>query len=168
MRLLLLIFAIVAASGVANAQLPNGDVSSPSVDSRVAPQSAQSLSPQRELVVRVPSRSRNFIDHVYPNRLAWERGRWHHTMRNGQFGWWWGAGGVWYSYREPSEGPPAYISVTEVADDATSVRQKPSAESKHHAFYYRPGDLKGVPYDTLEECTNARQQAGNVGICVLK
>ena len=44
----------------------------------------------------------------------------------------------------------------------------PPPETPHRAFYYRPGDLKGVPYDTIEECTKARQKAGDVGICVMK
>ena len=88
--------------------------------------------------------------------------------RKGRFGWWWDVGGIWYFYPGPIEGPPTYISDTEVADDTTSVPQQPLAESKHYAFYYHPGDLKGIPYDTIEGCTNARQQAGNVGICVLK
>src|SRR5450759_5874233 len=38
----------------------------------------------------------------------------------------------------------------------------PPPQASHNAFYYRPGDLKGAPYDTIEECTNARQQAGDV------
>jgi hypothetical protein len=41
-------------------------------------------------------------------------------------------------------------------------------ENPRRAFYYRPGDLKGVPYDTIEECTKARLQAGDVGVCVIK
>ena len=168
MRLLLMILTIVFAFGIAKAQLPNNEVRSPNAHSRVAPQKIQSPPPQREPVARVPLRSRNFGDHVYHGRLAWEKGRWHHTARKGRFGWWWDVGGVWYFYPEPIEGPPAYISDTEVADDTTSVPQQPLAETKHYTFYYRPGDLKGVPYDTVEECTNARQQAGNVGTCVLK
>ena len=36
----------------------------------------------------------------------------------------------------------------------------PPPQQPKHAFYYRPGDLKGVPYDTIEECTKARQRAG--------
>ena len=52
------------------------------------------------------------------------------------------------------------------------AQQKPGPsappETPHRAFYYRPGDLKGVPYDTIEECTKARQKAGDVGICVMK
>ena len=38
----------------------------------------------------------------------------------------------------------------------------------HRVFYYRPGDLKGVPYDTIEGCWNAVQRAENVGICIVK
>jgi len=44
----------------------------------------------------------------------------------------------------------------------------PGRRSSSHAFYHRPGDPNGVPFDTIEECTNARQQAGNVGVCIVK
>ena len=44
----------------------------------------------------------------------------------------------------------------------------PGRRSFSHAFYHRPGDPNGVPFDTIEECTNARQQAGNVGVCIVK
>jgi clan AA aspartic protease (TIGR02281 family) len=44
----------------------------------------------------------------------------------------------------------------------------PSGHSSSHAFYYRPGDPNGVPFDTIEECTNAIQLAGNVGVCIVK
>src|SRR5215467_13458643 len=39
-----------------------------------------------------------------------------------------------------------------------------SPQKPKRAFYYRPGDLKGVPYDTIEGCTKAVQRAGDVGI----
>jgi hypothetical protein len=29
----------------------------------------------------------------------------------------------------------------------------PPPQQPKHAFYYRPGDLRGVRYDTIEECT---------------
>ena len=44
----------------------------------------------------------------------------------------------------------------------------PPPEEPHRAFYYRPGDFDGVPYETMGECSQARQQAGNVGVCVMK
>ena len=52
---------------------------------------------------------------------------------------------------EPSQNPPL---------GRTSV--------PHRVFYYRPGDLKGIPYDTIEGCWNAVQRAENVGICIMK
>ena len=76
-------------------------------------------------------------------------------------------GGIWYFYPEQIEGPPDYVSDIEVADDGTAA-YPPPPEEPQHAFYYPPGDLKGVPYDTIEECTKARQQAGDVGVCVIK
>jgi hypothetical protein len=45
---------------------------------------------------------------------------------------------------------------------------RPPRPQPKRAFYYRPGDLKGVPYDTIEGCTKAVQRAGDVGICVYK
>ena len=47
-----------------------------------------------------------------------------------------------------------------------SPRPQPTLPKK--VFYYRPGDRLGTAYQTLEECERARQQAGNVGICMMK
>jgi hypothetical protein len=64
----------------------------------------------------------------------------------------------------PIEAPPIETDHPggEVANDATST----PLPQKH--FYYHPGDLEGVPYDTMEDCTEARRLAGNVGVCVMK
>ena len=110
--------------------------------------------------------SHNFGGRVYHGQLAWRQGRWHHATRNGRFGWWWDVSGVWYYYPEPIEGPPDYVSDIEVVDEATAAPPPPN--EPHYAFYYRPGDLLGTRYQTIEECSQARQQAGNVGVCVMK
>jgi hypothetical protein len=60
---------------------------------------------------------RNFGGHAYHGRLAWEGGQWRHEAHNGRFGWWWDVGGVWYFYPQSMEGPPAYVSDVEFADD---------------------------------------------------
>jgi len=112
---------------------------------------------QRRLEQR--PRPQTFGGRVYNGRLAWRDGRWHHALRNGRDGWWWDVGGIWYFYPEQIEGPPDYVSGVEVAADA------PQPE---HAFYYHPGDIKGVPYDTIVECTKARERAGDIGVCVYK
>jgi hypothetical protein len=52
----------------------------------------------------------------YRGRMAWDRGHWRHEIHNGRDGWWWDVGGVWYSYPEQMDGPPAYIS-EDYADD---------------------------------------------------
>ena len=104
---------------------------------------------------------------VYHGRLAWKDGRWHHALRNGRDGWWWDVGGIWYFYPEQIEGPPDYVSDVEVAADDVVDAPSPPPKPKR-AFYYSPGDLKGVPYDTIEECTKVIQQAGDVGVCVYK
>lgn len=31
----------------------------------------------------------------------WRRGRWVHSSHDGRYGWWWLAGGLWYSYPSP-------------------------------------------------------------------
>ena len=44
---------------------------------------------------------------------------------------------------------------------------RPSRPSKgRYAVYYRPDDLSGARYQTMTECEQARQRAGNVGVCV--
>jgi endonuclease YncB( thermonuclease family) len=50
--------------------------------------------------------------------------------------------------------------------EATSFRPPP--REPLHAMYYRPGEFRGTRYRTIEECSQARQRAGNVGVCVLK
>jgi len=122
----------------------------------------------RRLQAPIPVRPQA-VRPVYRGQLAWRNGRWRQAQRNGRFGWWWDVGGYWYFYGEQTEGPPDYISDVEVAvgDDATAVPPPPPPQPKH-AFYYHPGDIKGVPYDTIVECTKAREQAGDVGVCVYK
>ena len=81
----------------------------------------------------------------------------------------WDVGGFWYFYPQQIEDPPDYVSDVEVADDATAA-PSPAApaptEQSNHAVYYRPGDLTGTRYQTLEECLQAREQAENVGECI--
>jgi hypothetical protein len=109
----------------------------------------------------------NFGGHTYYGKLAWNRGRWHHEKHNGRFGWWWDVGGIWYFYPEAIEGPPAYVSDIE-SDEEADAAPTPSPQEPRHTFYYRPGDIKGVPYDTIEECSQASEREGGVGVCVMK
>ena len=119
---------------------------------------------QRRLEQR--PRPHTFGGRVYYGRLAWRDGRWHHAFRNGRDGWWWDVGGIWYFYPEQTEGPPDYVSdVGVAADDVVDARPPPQPK---RAFYYHPGDIKGVPYDTIVECRKARAEAGDVGVCVIK
>jgi hypothetical protein len=115
---------------------------------------------------------RTYHGRVYHGRLAWRHGRWHHGWRNGRFGWWWDVGGLWYFYPELIEGPPDYVSDIEVADEPATIPSaqiEPAAPEKpQYVFFYHPGDLLGTRYETLEECLQARQKAGNVGVCVRK
>ena len=110
-------------------------------------------------------RTQTFDGHLYHGQLAWRDGQWHHATRDGRDGWWWDVGGFWYFYPEQIEGPPDYVSDVEVADNATTAPPAPP-EEPNYAVYYRPGDLTGTRYQTLEECLQAREQAGNVGECI--
>ena len=127
--------------------------------------------PLRRPEEHTPPRTQTFGGHVYHGQLAWRDGRWHHTTRDGRDGWWWDVGGFWYFYPQQIEGPPDYVSDVEVADDATAapspVAPAPTEES-NYAVYYHPGDLTGTHYQTLQECLQAREQAGNVGECIFK
>jgi hypothetical protein len=75
-----------------------------------------------------PLPSHNFGGHAYHGRLAWGGGRWHHEFRNGRDGWWWDVGGAWYFYPQPMEGPPAYVSDVEIADDDAGPDGPPVAD----------------------------------------
>jgi hypothetical protein len=123
--------------------------------------------PLRTPEEQTPLRTQTFGDHVYHGQLAWKDGHWHHATRNGRDGWWWDVGGFWYFYPEQIEGPPDYVSNVEVADDTTTAPPALPQQS-NYAVYYRPGDLTGTRYQTLRDCWQAREQAGNVGECIFK
>ena len=50
--------------------------------------------------------------------------------------------------------------------NSSSTSQRPT--KSRGAFYYPPGNLSGTRYLTMTECEQAWQQAGSVGICVMK
>ena len=69
----------------------------------------------------------------------------------------------------PIVAPPVVRQPRPQAEGRADETAGPALPQKpKRAFYYRPGDLKGVPYDTIEGCTKAVQRAGDVGICVYK
>ena len=116
--------------------------------------------------------TRTFGGRAYHGQLAWGDGRWRYATREGREGWWWDVGGFWYFYPQQTEGPPDYISDVEVADNATTATPAtPDAaparpeENPTMAVYYGPGDSIGTLYQTLEECKQAKEQAG-VGKCI--
>jgi hypothetical protein len=61
---------------------------------------------------------------------------------------------------------PRTLGGREAMDNATAAPPPPRQPKR--AFYYHPGDLKGVPYNTIEECAKAIQRASDVGVCVYK
>jgi hypothetical protein len=148
-----------------------GARSAPHIGARSAPPVGARSAPHRGApLANTPLQTHNFGGHVYHGRLAWRHGRWHHAMRNGRFGWWWDVGGIWYFYPEETAGPPDYVSDIEAVDENTAAPASPPPppDEPHYALYYRPGDFLGTRYQTLKECSQARQQAGNVGVCVMK
>ena len=129
--------------------------------------------PRQTAPRQTPPHTQTFGGRVYRGQLAWRDGRWQHTTRNGRHGWWWDVGGFWYFYPAQIEGPPDYVSDVHVpdeyvADDTTVAPAAPAPPEPNYAVYYRPGDLTGSRYQTLEKCEQAKDQAGNVGVCVLK
>jgi hypothetical protein len=118
-----------------------------------------------------PPRMQTFGGRAYHGQLPWRDGRWHHAMHDGRDGWWWDVGGFWYFYpvEGQPEGPPDYVSDVEVTEAAASpATPAPAPAEPNYAVYYRPGDLTGTRYQTLEECEQAKAQAENAGVCVLK
>jgi hypothetical protein len=154
---------------------PQGPRPAPHISARPSAHRGAPLAPHTPLAPHIgarpapPLRTHSFGGHVYRGRLAWRHGRWHHAMRNGRFGWWWDVGGIWYLYPEQIEGPPDYVSDIEAGDEKSAApASPPPPDEPRYAIYYRPGDFLGTRYQTLEECWQARQQAGDVGICVMK
>jgi hypothetical protein len=140
-----------------------------------APQE-RSIGAPRKQTIRAPEqqtmvRTQTFAGRIYLGRLAWRDGRWRHATRDGRDGWWWDVGGFWYFYPEQSEGQPEgspdYVSEIELAEDATASPTTPAPAEPNHAVYYRPGDLTGTRYKTLEECLQVRKRAGS-GECIWK
>jgi hypothetical protein len=64
------------------------------------------------------------------------------------------------------------VSDPKAGEGATIASPPPSsqgvAETSLHAVYYRPGDLKGIAFDSIVQCSKAREEAGNIGVCVIK
>jgi hypothetical protein len=97
-------------------QPPTGQGKPAAQTSRPAPARTGQGRPQGVRYAR-GVQEQNFGGHVYHGRLGWEGGRWRHEAHNGRYGWWWDVGGVWYFYPQPMEGPPAYVSDVEFAED---------------------------------------------------
>jgi hypothetical protein len=67
----------------------------------------------------------------------------------------------WDWRREQAEG-----KTVPRAEKNLSKSQRPTGQ--RGVVYYPPGNLSGQRYQTMAECDQARQRAGNVGICVMK
>jgi hypothetical protein len=176
MRLFYWVCAIACTFSIAQAQLPREEIkrgeTKPPTSRQIVPPPIQSpplaRPPGTQLTKPTIPSAHTFNGRVYHGQLAWEQGRWHHATRNGRFGWWWDVGGASYFYPEASEGPPDYVSEVETDDtEATAPPTPTSANEPRRILYYKPGDLKGTLYETLEECLAIVEQAAT-GICVIK
>jgi len=77
--------------------------------------------------------------------------------------------GIWkFQFEKPWDwrGNHAERKTPPRVENNLSKSQRPNGQ--HGAVYYPPGDLSGRRYQTMVECDQARQQAGNVGVCLLK
>jgi hypothetical protein len=122
---LISVMAVVAFSAQAEEPgkpAPRQGQARPAVQApHAAPRAGQARGPQDARFARGHLPARNFGGRAYHGRLAWEGGRWRHEMHNGRYGWWWDVGGAWYFYPQQMDGPPAYVSDVEFADDGGDV-----------------------------------------------
>jgi hypothetical protein len=138
----------------------------PTLSAPHTPVPGESISPGSH--IRSDLQPHTLNSRVYYGSRPWPRGVWRHETRRGRYGWWWDTGGIAYFYNTPSEGPPDHVSeVTEPDEEAPDLGSAPAVEPSG-VYFYRPGDLEGVAYDTLQDCREAQEKAGNKGICIVK
>ena len=95
---------------------------------------------------------RYFGDH---DLHRWRHGHWWHGRHEGQWGWWWIIGGIWYFYPAPVYPyPDPYVPpvIVEEAPPATVVVQPPppapqaSEPATGQTWYYCEKSKKYYPY----------------------
>ena len=165
------IIVVALAMPVAPAFAQRGERGLPRLEEQRPVHTPEKQRPPRMPEGQGPTRMQTFAGRDYHGQVAWRDGRWRHETRDGRDGWWWDVGGFWYFYpvEGQPEGPPDYVSDVEVAEDATAspATPAPAPAEPNYAVYYRPGDLTGTRYQTLEECLQVRKQAGS-GECIWK
>ncbi len=75
---------------------------------------------------------------------VWRGGHWLHEWRNGRFGWWWFAGGVWYFYDTPVYPYPAVVSDVTYIEPMTAP--PPPAAGGAATYYYCDNPAGYYPY----------------------
>ena len=77
---------------------------------------------------------------------AWREGHWEHRYHDGRYGWWWFAGGLWYSYPTPVYPdpyvPPVVVAPPAVAAPLAGADALPAPQS----WYYCDGAGGYYPY----------------------
>jgi hypothetical protein len=85
---------------------------------------------------------------------AWREGHWEHRYHDGRYGWWWFAGGLWYSYPTPVYPypdpyvPPVVAAPPAVAAPLAGADALPAPQS----WYYC--DATGGYYPYVPVCPN--------------
>jgi endonuclease YncB( thermonuclease family) len=75
--------------------------------------------------------------------------------------------GIWkYEFEKPWDWRRKHPEQRPTSENNSSKSQRSSGLQS--VVYYPPGDLSGKRYQTMTECEQARQRAGNVGVCVMK
>jgi len=80
---------------------------------------------------------------------VWHGGHWAHEWRNGRFGWWWFAGGVWYFYDAPVY--PYPLAVSEVTYIEPGSAPPPPVGAAAPVYYYCDSPAGYYPY--VATCT---------------
>jgi endonuclease YncB( thermonuclease family) len=75
--------------------------------------------------------------------------------------------GIWkYEFEKPWDWRRNHPERRPPSENNSSKSPRPTGPQR--VVYYPPGDLSGKRYQTMTECEQARQRAGNVGVCVMK
>lgn len=90
---------------------------------------------------------RHFDEHDFG---IWRGGAWRQASHDGQFGWWWVIGGLWYSYPQPVYPyPDPYAPPVVVTQPAPTVANQPvvvAPAAASNSWYYCASTQGYYPY----------------------
>jgi hypothetical protein len=105
--------------------------------------------------------------HFTPREVTlWHGGAWHHEFRDGRYGWWYAADGIWYFYDEPIYPYPTFVpDVVYIPeddyDDGSDYADEPEAPPPPYGqpasyYYYFCQDTQTY-YPYVTSCTSPWQ-----------